>query len=506
MAAKWLKDTVFYEIYPQSFKDTNGDGIGDINGIIEKLDYIKSLGCNALWINPCFDSPFKDAGYDVRDYKKVAPRYGTNEDLYRLFDKAHEKGIRVLLDLVPGHTSEEHPWFVESQKVEKNEYSDRFIWTDFCFHGASGLPYVGGESERSGCYILNFFKCQPALNYGFYKVTEPWQKSFRDPAAIATREALKDIMRFWLSHGCDGFRVDMASSLVKNDDEKKTGTSAIWKDVRRMLDLEFPDAAMVAEWSNPSLSLRCGYDMDFVLNEQGGGYSTLMRDYYNHGGSVNGDRNAEDHSYFKKDAGGSITRFLDQYLDWYEDTKELGYISVLTCNHDTIRPSYNLDTTELKLAYSFLFTLPGVPFLYYGDEIGMKYLEVPTKEGGYFRTGARTPMQWDSSADAPTVAAQEKDPASLLNTVRTILALRHQEEDLQADADFKVVCSESGKPFVYMRGGLLCAVNPSGTEQSVALPADVAEKLSSSVLFELGRISLEQGVLTVGAQSFAVMK
>ena len=172
MAAKWLKDTVFYEIYPQSFKDTNSDGIGDFNGIIEKLDYIKSLGCNALWINPCYDSPFKDAGYDVRDYKKVAPRYGTNEDLYRLFDKAHEKGIRVLLDLVPGHTSEEHPWFVESQKAEKNEYSDRFIWTDFCFQGAGGLPYVGGESERSGCYILNFFKCQPALNYGFYKVTE----------------------------------------------------------------------------------------------------------------------------------------------------------------------------------------------------------------------------------------------------------------------------------------------------------------------------------------------
>ena len=526
MAAKWLKDTVFYEIYPQSFKDTNSDGIGDFNGIIEKLDYIKSLGCNALWINPCYDSPFKDAGYDVRDYKKVAPRYGTNEDLYRLFDKAHEKGIRVLLDLVPGHTSEEHPWFVESQKVEKNEYSDRFIWTDLCFQGADGLPYVGGESERSGCYILNFFKCQPALNYGFYKVTEPWQKSFRDPAAIATREALKDIMRFWLSHGCDGFRVDMASSLVKNDDEKKSGTSAIWKDVRRMLDLEFPDAAMVAEWSNPSLSLRCGYDMDFVLNERGGGYSTLMRDYYNHGGSIHGDRNAEDHSYFKKDAGGSIARFLDQYLEWYEDTKDHGYISVLTCNHDTIRPSYNLDTTELKLAYSFLFTLPGVPFLYYGDEIGMKYLDVPTKEGGYFRTGARTPMQWDGSAnlgfsegkasdlylpvdsseDAPTVAAQEKDPASLLNTVRAILTLRHQEEDLQADADFKVVCSEAGKPFVYRRGDLLCAVNPAGSEQSVTLPASAAAKLEGSVLFELGRTSLDNGVLTVGAQSFVVIK
>ena len=135
MAAEWLKDTVFYEIYPQSFMDSNGDGIGDINGIIRKLDYSKRLGCNALWINPCYDSPFKDAGYDVRDYKKVAPRYGTNEDLYHLFAEAHKKGIRVLLDLVPGHTSEEHPWFLESQKAAKNEYTDRFIWTDFCFQG-----------------------------------------------------------------------------------------------------------------------------------------------------------------------------------------------------------------------------------------------------------------------------------------------------------------------------------------------------------------------------------
>ena len=115
MAATWLKNAVFYEIYPQSFYDSNNDGIGDINGITEKLDYIKDLGCNALWINPCFDSPFKDAGYDVRDYKKVAPRYGTNEDLVNLFEAAHKKGIHVLLDLVAGHTSEEHPWFRESQ-------------------------------------------------------------------------------------------------------------------------------------------------------------------------------------------------------------------------------------------------------------------------------------------------------------------------------------------------------------------------------------------------------
>ena len=121
----WLKTAVFYEIYPQSFNDTNADGIGDFKGIIEKLDYIKELGCNALWINPCFDSPFKDAGYDVRDYCRTAQRYGSNEDLCRLFDEAHARGIRVLLDLVPGHTSEEHAWFLESQKAERNEFSDR---------------------------------------------------------------------------------------------------------------------------------------------------------------------------------------------------------------------------------------------------------------------------------------------------------------------------------------------------------------------------------------------
>ena len=526
MAAKWLKNTVFYEIYPQSFRDSNGDGIGDINGIIQKLDYIKSLGCNALWINPCYDSPFKDAGYDVRDYKKVAPRYGTNEDLFHLFEEAHRKGIRVLLDLVPGHTSEEHPWFRESQKAQKNEFTDRFIWTDFCFQGTNGLPYIGGESERSACYILNFFKCQPALNYGFYKVTDPWQKSYRDPAAMATREAIKDIMRFWLSHGCDGFRVDMAASLVKNDDEKKTGTSEVWKDVRRMLDLEFPDAAMVAEWSNPPLALRAGYDMDFCLNERGSGYSTLMRDYVHPEENSHDGSSGEDHSYFKKDAGGNINRFLGQYLNWYEDTKDLGYISLLTCNHDTIRPSYNLDPAELKLAYAFLFTLPGVPFLYYGDEIGMKYLTVPTKEGGYYRTGSRTPMQWDSSAnlgfsegkasdlylpvdlspDAPTVEAQERDPDSLLNTVRAILALRHREEDLQADAALEILCSEPGRPLVYRRGSLLCALNPGGSELETALPAGIAGKLQGEVLFGIGNVYTENGHIHTGEQSFAVIR
>lgn len=513
MAAAWLKDAVFYEIYPQSFCDSNGDGIGDFNGIISKLDYICDLGCNALWINPCYDSPFKDAGYDVRNYKLAAPRYGTNEDLYRLFDEAHARGMHVLLDLVPGHTSEEHPWFRESQKAERNEFSDRYIWTDFWLAGAHGMPYIGGESERNGCYVLNFFKCQPALNYGFLNPEQPWQMPMNHPEALRTREALKNIMRFWLSHGCDGFRVDMANSLVKNDDWEKSGTSLIWRDIRRMLDLEFPNAAMVSEWGRPKQALRAGFDMDFYLNHGGNGYSTLLRDY-----EMDPEHNA---SYFKKDSGGNINRFLGQYLDWYEDTKDIGYISMLTCNHDTTRPRYGLDESELKLAYAFIFTMPGVPFLYYGDEIGMRFLDVPTKEGGYTRTGSRTPMQWNSGKnlgfsdadpealylpvdpadDAPTVESQSADPDSLLNTVKAVLALRHREEQLQADENFSVICSEPGKPFIYRRGHLLIAINPNSTEICINSVSKHRE-----TLFQIGNASLNSGMLTMGPQSFAVFR
>ena len=183
----WLRNAVFYEIYPSSFADSNGDGIGDINGIRQKLPYVKDLGCNALWLNPCFDSPFRDGGYDVRDYKLVAERYGTNEDLYALFREAHALGIRVLLDLVPGHTSEEHPWFLESGKPDRNEYSDRYVWTDFWIKGTPGHPYIAGETPRNGAYMLNFFKCQPALNYGWAKVTEDWTRTASPRPSTATR-------------------------------------------------------------------------------------------------------------------------------------------------------------------------------------------------------------------------------------------------------------------------------------------------------------------------------
>ena len=163
--SQWLEDAIFYEIYPQSFYDSNGDGIGDIPGITAKLDYIRELGCNALWLNPCFLSPFGDAGYDVADYCLVAPRYGTNDDLIELFRAAHAKGMHVLLDLVPGHTSVEHRWFKESCKAEKNPYSGRYIWTNAVWDDVARYEGIAGSlrgiSERDGSVAVNFSRCSP---------------------------------------------------------------------------------------------------------------------------------------------------------------------------------------------------------------------------------------------------------------------------------------------------------------------------------------------------------
>lgn len=219
---EWLNKAIFYEIYPQSFQDTNADGIGDFRGIIQRLDYIKELGCNAIWMNPCFVSPFIDAGYDVADYYRAAPRYGTNDDLKSLFDEVHERNMHILLDLVPGHTSDQHPWFQESMKPERNKYSDRYIWTNCAWENPDGLLCIKGISDRDGSCGINFFSSQPALNYGYANPTKDYQMAPSEQAAMDNREVIKEIMRFWLDLGCDGFRVDMAHNMIKMDDTEAT--------------------------------------------------------------------------------------------------------------------------------------------------------------------------------------------------------------------------------------------------------------------------------------------
>ncbi len=491
--ARWLDNAVFYEVYPQSFQDSNADGIGDIPGIISRLDYIRELGCDAVWLNPCFLSPFMDAGYDVADYCTVAPRYGTNEDLKRLFAEAHARGMHVLLDLVPGHTSVEHPWFKESMKAEKNEFTSRYIWTDSVWKPVSGMNTLRGISERNGSCILNFFSCQPALNYGFINPTESWQDAPDSPAAAATLEAMKNVMRFWLALGCDGFRVDMAGSLVKNDTDGK-GTIALWKKVRAFLDEEFPDAVMVSEWGEPEKSLEGGFHMDFLLHFGPSHYNDLFRC---------------EHPFFAAEGKGDASAFAAKYIESREKAKN-GLICIPSGNHDMPRLSRHLSPQGIKAAFAFLLSMPGAPFIYYGDEIGMRYVEnLASVEGGYERTGARTPMQWDSSANAgfsaaapeklyirqdesadrPTVAAQMSDPSSLYSEVKRLIAFRRAHSALSNRAGMKFVyAKENVYPLAYLRESaderILVAINPAA--RPVEFKADVVPQSASPLLYSIG--------------------
>lgn len=483
----WLPSAVFYEIYPQSFLDTNADGIGDLPGVIQKLDYIRSLGVDAIWLNPCFVSPFGDAGYDVADFYNVDPRYGANADLKRVFREAHKRGMKVCLDLVAGHTSDQHPWFQASAKPEKNKYTNWYVWTDSVWR-EPGKPLNGinGYSARDGNYVTNFFHFQPALNYGFANPDpqKPWQLPVDHPDVLAVRDEMKKIMRYWLDLGADGFRVDMAASLVKNDSDLKE-TMAFWRDIRAMYDREYPEAALIAEWSEPAKALAAGFHIDFMIHFGTEAYTRLLR--HERERDCFGIAPKFGHSFFDQSGKGDINAFLDIYREHYGATKKLGYISLPTGNHDIARLASNRSVADLKVIYAFLLTMPGVPYIYMGDEIGMSHVEgLVSKEGGYGRTGARTPMQWDRSKNAgfskgaanklyipldprkdrPTVAAQEADGNSLLNHVRRLIALRRAVPALSGEGDFEPLYAKSGKvPFVYLRsvGGqrVVIAINPS---------------------------------------------
>lgn len=498
----WLDNAVFYEIYPQSFKDSNADGIGDFGGIIEKLDYVKELGCTALWLNPCFASPFGDAGYDVSDYYKAAQRYGTNEDLKRLFDEVHKRDMHILLDLVPGHTSVEHPWFKESMKATKNEFTDRYIWTDSIWEELAGYGSLRGISERDGSCAVNFFSHQPALNYGFYKPdpTKKWQQSTDDEGPQATIAALKDIMRFWLGMGCDGFRVDMAGSLVKCDEDGK-GTIKLWQDIRAFLDAEFPNAAMVSEWGEPDKSLQGGFHMDFLLHFGPSHYNDLFRC---------------ENPFFA--GNGDVSEFVEKYKENYEKSERKGLICIPSGNHDMDRLARTIKGDKLKIAFAFLLSMPGAPFIYYGDEIGMRYVEgLVSVEGGYGRTGARSPMQWDhtpnagfstapkselyipqdESADRPTAEAQMADANSLRSEVKRLIAIRQAHKALQSRGDIEFIyAKKDAYPLAYLRYSgderILVILNPSDQEVSFACDLLPGEKLYSFG----GELHTDGGTLT----------
>jgi len=476
--AHWLTEAVFYEIYPQSFADSNGDGIGDFPGALAHLDHLAWLGVNTIWFNPCFVSPFTDAGYDVADYLRVAPRYGSNDDLIRFVAAARERGIRVLLDLVAGHTSVEHPWF----RAAAADPSDaRYIWS-----AEPGPGFVASPGSRTGYYLRNFYDSQPALNFGYARLdpAQPWRQPVDAPGPQANRAALREIMAFWLDRGVAGFRVDMAFSLVK-DDPGYVATTELWRELRRWLDASYPAAVIIPEGVEPSNGGPPAFHADFhlVIHQP---HSSL----FNNGGAGTLPWiEPTGPCYFDAAGAGSTDTLLEMTAQhraqWGADRPAL----LASADHDFSRLACGSRTAEqLPAAFTFLLTWACVPSIYFGDEIGVRYQPgLPEVEGSivhpsYNRAGARTPMHWDGGPNAgfstaaaerlylpvdpdpgrPTVAAQRADPGSLMHLVRRLVALRREIPALAFTAETEVLAA--GYPFVYLRGGThLVVVNPSGS-------------------------------------------
>lgn len=493
---QWLVDGAIYHIYPSSFQDSDGDGIGDLKGIESRLDYVKSLGVNAIWMSPIFCSEFEDGGYDITDFYKVDPRFGTNDDLVDLVKAAHSMGLKVCLDLVAGHTSNKHPWFLQSAGKELNQrYSDYFIWGGEDARSKES-KFVKSTGEREGYYKKNFFDIQPALNYGYFRPdpAKPWQQSMDAPGPQAVRREIKNIISFWMDKGVDGFRCDMAPSLVKNDDANRTGNKALWNDMRSWFQAKYPEGVLISEWSEPQNAVSAGFHVDLIIHNKTGNkiYRPMV--------CATTDKGEPTDCFFAPAGKGQVKDFVEHYTEELGKTHGKGMASMPTCSHDIWRLN-RLDRNtpeQLKVALTFFLTLPPTPVIYYGEEIGMRNIEdAPYKEGSKSsrnRSSCRTPMQWDASANAgfstaaseniylpidpnptrPTVEAEEGDPHSVLNYVKGLLDLRKNIPALGYDGGWEYLSSiENPYPMVYLRSigdeKYIVAMNPRATKAEVTL-------------------------------------
>ena len=515
----WLRDAVVYEIYPQSFADSNGDGIGDLPGVLAHLDHLQWLGIDAIWFNPCFASAFVDAGYDVSDYLQVAPRYGTNDDLVAVVDAAGARGIRVILDLVAGHTSTEHAWFqAELHADGPSADGDRYVWADrpgdHPVHlGVPGGadPWVPSPGPRLGYYLKNFYEAQPALDFGFgrLRADEPWRRPVDAAGPRRNRQALRHIMAFWLDRGVAGFRVDMAFSLVK-DDPGGAETHALWRELRGWLDGAYPGAVLIPEGVEPRTDGPPAFHADFLLVIMAGHASLFAN-----GGAGELPWWPPTPCFFDAAGQGSTATFLEVWAALRADRPDR-LVLMGTSDHDFDRLACGDRTTEqLGAAFTFLLTWGTVPSIYYGDEIGLRYQTgMPEVEGSvchaaYNRSGCRTPMQWDGSANAgfstarpdelylpidpaddrPTVAGQLADPGSTLHLVRRLIALRRATPALGGRAATTVL--HAAYPFVYRRGDShLVVVNPRREPATVEIAGlgAASARLSEGVTLGDGRI------------------
>ncbi|MDR5590843.1 alpha-glucosidase [Christiangramia sp. SM2212] len=510
---EWWKEAVIYQIYPRSFKDTNGDGVGDLKGIIQKLDYIDSLGVNMVWLNPIYSSPNADNGYDISDYRAIMDEFGTMEEFDLMLSEMHKRDIKFVMDVVVNHSSDEHEWFQESRKSRDNPYRDYYHW----WPAEKGEPNYRyslfdpkGEAWKydsiTNAYYLHYFsKKQPDLNWENPKV----------------RQEVYDIMKFWAEKGVDGFRLD-AFQFVSKDTTFPPLPEGYEKDVIKYYGMGPNLHKYLKELNQEVLSK---YDV-FAVSE---GAGSNFEDAHS---LVDADRNELQMAYHFKgmDVGNSLegyklSEFKEVYTKWDSAFAKEGWLSIFLANHDVPRmvSKFGIDSPEFRAASSkmlntFILTMRGTPYVYYGDELGMtnigfdsisQYQDIVAKngyektinEGGDIdqymaelkflsRDNGRTPMQWDNSDNAGfttgtpwlpinenfeeiNVQTQNNDPNSCLNYFREIVKLR-MENPVLVYGDYQLILPDNKNVYAYTRElddqKMLILLNFSTENTSIELP------------------------------------
>jgi len=496
-ANNWLRHSVVYQIYPRSFKDTNGDGVGDLQGIINKLDYLNdgtrnSLGIDAIWISPFYPSPMADFGYDISDYCNVDPLFGDLAAFDRLVAEAHRRGIKVIIDYVPNHTSDQHPWFKESKSSRHNAKRVWYIWRDAKPDGS--LPnnwgsVLGGPAwtwdERTGQYYLHqFLEGQPELNW-------------RNPEV---RKALLDVLHFWLKRGVDGFRMDVIAFLLKDPDLRDNPPNLAAdpnlhpNDIYYRLHRYNEDLDEMSEVIREIRHVLDQYEARIGIGEVWYELDRWVR-YF----GVNNDGLHMPFNFKLMQRPWSASSIRETVESLEEALPQFGWPNYVLGNHDYARLASRIGPAQARLAAMLLLTLRGTPTLYYGDELGMENGNIPADKVqdpqgillGAERTRdvARTPMQWDASPHAGfsdvepwlpisadyqirNVVEQSNDPTSTLNLYRKLLWFRRQTPALHIGST-RWLLESNEDCFCYIRSHarkeFLVALNLSDIAQRIVL-------------------------------------
>ena len=466
----WWRHGIFYQIYPRSFQDTNADGVGDIKGIIERLPYLQSLGVDAIWLSPIFPSPMADFGYDIANYTGIDPLFGTMGDFDALVYTAHASGLKIILDLVPNHTSDQHPWFVESRGSCDNAKRDWYIWRD---PAADGGPPNNWLSEFGGSawqydpttrqyYYHAFLAQQPDLNW-------------RNPEV---RRAIYDVMRFWLRKGVDGFRVDVIWHLVKDAEFRDNPPNRDYREGRppheRILPLNSTDQSEVQDVIADMRRVIDEFDSRVLIGEI---YLPLERLVVYYGKDLAG---AHLPFNFALLSAPWNARAIEKIIFKCESVLPQGaWPNWVLGNHDRPRVASRVGRAQVRVAVMLLLTLRGTPTLYYGDEIGMHQVAIAPEQVhdpfeknvpgiGVGRDGCRTPMQWDATRYAgfstsrpwlpladdfahENVVNLNADAASILSLYKALIGLRKKLPQL-VSGDYVPVAAE-GDLLLYRREG-----------------------------------------------------